>query len=224
RTARPVGVRNPAQHTPAPPFSNVSSPRYPAPDSSPGHGTERMATAFQTLSETEWEQVEQIWDLLEDGELEAARTALTGLEKSRGRHPDLRIVEAALALEAGEPERAIDALHGAERAADPSQFFQLRALAHFDLVRLELARDDAERALTIHRDFPEAHDLMARVLEHLGDEAGAEEHGTEAARLDPEAFPRPLEVDDAEFDAMVEKSVRELPERVRKELDEVPLL
>jgi predicted Zn-dependent protease with MMP-like domain len=62
------------------------------------------------------------------------------------------------------------------------------------------------------------------VLEHLGDEAGAIEHLTEAERLDPETFPSPLEIEDIEFDAMVEKSVRELPERVRQELEEVPVL
>src|SRR5262245_10866541 len=100
---------------------------------------------FETLTETEWESVDRIWAQIEEGELEPAQIALTALQKARGRHPDLRIVEAALWLESGEPERALEALHGAERAADPAQFFHLRALAHFDLVQLEPARDDAGR-------------------------------------------------------------------------------
>jgi predicted Zn-dependent protease with MMP-like domain len=180
--------------------------------------------SFDTLTESEWEDVGRIWNLLEEGELEQARVALAALEKTRGRHPDLRIVESALLLEAGEPKQALEALHGAERSADPSQFFHLRALAHFDLVELEQARDDAGRALAVSPDFPEAHDLMSRVLEHLGDDAAAAEHAAEAQRLDPESFTSPLVVPDDEFDALVERSIRELPARVRKELDEVPVL
>ncbi len=179
---------------------------------------------FETLTETEWEKVGQVWDLLEEGEFERARSQLAALVKARGRHPDLRIVEAALDLESGDPERALEALHGAERAADPAQFFHLRALAHFDLVQLEPAREDAERALAISPNYAEAHDLLGRVLEHLGDEAGAAEHAEEAERIDPETFPLPLEVSEAEFDAMVERSIRELPDRVRREIKEVPVL
>ena len=42
--------------------------------------------------------------------------------------------------------------------------------------------------------------------------------------MDPENFPMPLEMADEEFDALVERSVRELPEAVRKELDEIPVM
>ncbi len=184
----------------------------------------RALPQYETLTETEWEQVFAVWDLIEDGEIERARRELGALQKSRGRHPDLRIVEAALAIEEGRPDLALDALRGAERSADPAQFFHLRALAHFDLVRLEEARDDAERALAVRPEHAEAHDLLSRTFEMLGDEAGAARHAEEARRLDPDLFHAPLEIGDDDFDALVEKSVRELPERVRRELGEVPVV
>lgn len=179
---------------------------------------------FETLTESEWTKVLEVWDRIEAGELDDARRELTALQKSRGRHPDLRIVEAALAIEEGRADRALDALAGAERSADPAQFFHLRALAHFDLFDLEAARDDAERALAVRPDFAEAHDLMSRVLEFLGDREGASDHAETASELDSEIFHMPLEIADEAFDAMVERCVRELPERVRQELGEVPVV
>jgi predicted Zn-dependent protease with MMP-like domain len=180
--------------------------------------------AFETLTESEWQRVEQVWDLVEDGELERAREALAALQRERGRHPDLSIVDAALSLEQGEADRALEALSGAERSADPAQFFHLRALAHFELVQLETARDDAERAITVNPSLAEAHELLSRIHEHLGNEAQAAEHAERARRIDPESFPEALEIPDDEFDALVEKSLRELPERVRDQLKDVQVL
>ncbi|MEO5879602.1 MAG: metallopeptidase family protein [Candidatus Eisenbacteria bacterium] len=183
-----------------------------------------MPAAYETLTESEWEQVLVVWELLESGELERAHTGLAQLQKSRGRHPDLRIVEAALALEEGRPDLGLDALKGAERSADPAQFFHLRALAHFDLIELEAAREDAARAIAVRPEHAEAHDLLSRVLELLGDAAGSAEHAEEARLLDPEVFHAPLAISDEDFDAVVERCVRELPERVRKELGDVPVV
>jgi len=180
--------------------------------------------SYETLTESEWEGVGRVWDHLEAGELDEARRELATLQRSRGRHPDLRIVEAALALEEGAPDRALDALKGAERSADPAQFFQLRAMAHFDHADLARARADAERSLAIRPDLAEAHDLLSRIFEHLGNEREATAHSEEAGRLDPETFPPALALSDEEFDAIVERCVKELPERVLKELGEVPVL
>jgi predicted Zn-dependent protease with MMP-like domain len=180
--------------------------------------------SYATLSETEWEQVNRVWDLLDQGETDQARTAVDALLKARPGHPDLRIVEAAVCIDEGEPEEALETLDGAERSADPALFFHLRAVAAFELVRLESARDDALRALAVHPDLAEAHDLLARVYEHLGEPARAREHAAEAQAIDPAAFGPPLDVPPEEFDALVEESLQELPEPIRKKLDEVPVL
>lgn len=180
--------------------------------------------AYETLTESEWEQVFEVLDQLEAGELELAHAGLAALQKARGRHPDLRIVEAGLALEEGRPDLALDALEGADRSADPVQFFVLRAQAHFDLFDLEAARTYTKKAIDVRPEHAEAHDLLSRVLELLGDAAGSAEHAEEARLLDPEIFHAPVEISDDEFDSLVERCVRELPERVRKELGEVPVV
>lgn len=179
---------------------------------------------YETLDETEWKVVEEVWDLLDEGKTERARAAADTLLARRPGHPDVRIVDAAVALEEGEPGRALAALQGAERSADPALFFHLRAAAHYELVELTVARDDANRALAVNPEAPESHALLAKTLEYLDDPEAAALHGRLACEIDPERFPLPLEVSDEEFDALVEKSLLELPAEVRKHLEELPVL
>ena len=180
--------------------------------------------SYDTLTEIEWEQVQRVWDLLDEGKTERARIELKGLLEKRPGHPDLRIVDAAVSVDEGEAERALRALEGAERSADPALFFHLRSTVQYELGRFERARADAERALAVRPDSANSHDLLGRILDHLGDEPGAREHREEAGALDPEAFPAPLEVPDGEFDRLVEKSLTELPPRVREHLSELPVV
>jgi predicted Zn-dependent protease with MMP-like domain len=180
--------------------------------------------SYETLSEVEWEAVERVWDLLDEGKVANARGAIDALLQRRAGHPDLRIVDAAVALDEDEAERALIALQGAERSADPSLFFHLRAAAHYELVELEAARDDALRALAVNPEIAETHALLAKTLELLGEVEGAAEHTQIAHELDAERFPLPLEVADEEFDGLVEKSLLELPAEVRKHLEELPVL
>ena len=180
--------------------------------------------AYPTLNETEWEQVNRVWDLLDQGETEKARAAVDALLRARPGQPDLRIVEAAVCIDEGEPEAALEARTGAERSADPALLFHLRAVASFELVRLETARDDALRAVAVRPDLAEAHDLLARVYEHLGETEKARSHAAEAQAIDPVAFAPALAVTPDEFDSLVEESLRELPEPIRKKLEEVPVL
>jgi predicted Zn-dependent protease with MMP-like domain len=180
--------------------------------------------SYDTLTEIEWERIERVWGFLDDGDTEAARRELNAVSHDRPGHPDVRIVEAAVSIDEGDAARALEALKGAERSADPALFFHLRALAAYELARFEQARHDAQRALAIRPDMPETHDLLSRALEHLGDSAGSAEQAAEARALDAEGFPPPLDVSEEEFDRLVESSVRELPEEVRRHLDEVPVV
>jgi len=180
--------------------------------------------SYPTLSEHEWDEVEKIWDLLDQGRIEAARVAVDGLLARRPGHPDLRIVDAAVALDEGEPEGALRSLDGAETSADPALFFHLRSLARYEMARIEPARQDAERALAIRPDFAETHELLSKILEYIGDDEGSRRHGDFAREIDPDLFPPMLEVADDEFDALVEKSLGELPPKVRRHLDELPVL
>ena len=179
---------------------------------------------YETLSETEWAEVDRIQELLEEGELEDARSALDELMRRRPGHPDLRVEDATLKLEEGEPHQALAALQGAERSADPARYFYLRAAAHHELARFAEAEHDVLRSIAIHPGYAMAHDLLSRVRDHLGDAEGAAAAAAEAHELDAEGFPLPLEVRDDVFDRLVEQAVRELPEKVRMRLREVPVL
>jgi len=75
------------------------------------------ARPYETLTEAEWTQVDHIHEMLDDGEVEAARLALDELLRKRPEHPDLRIEDATLKLEANQPKQALAALAGAERSA-----------------------------------------------------------------------------------------------------------
>ena len=184
-----------------------------------------MATRpYETLTEAEWTQVDRIHEMLDDGELDDARRALDELLRRRPDHPDLRIEDATLKLEANQPRQALAALSGAERSADPARFFFLRAMAHHELSRFAEAEADVLRALVVHPGDPAAHDLLSRSRDHLGDPEGAAEASEVAAELDPENYPEPLEMSDGEFDTLVERSIADLPERIREKLDELPVL
>jgi predicted Zn-dependent protease with MMP-like domain len=183
-----------------------------------------VGVPFETLNETEWDQVGRVWDMLEEGRVEPARLALGTLLAARPGHPDLRIVDAAVALEEGEPKHAIESLKGAERSADPALFFHLRALASYELARFGEARQDARRALAVHGSLAEAHDLLARVAEHLGDIEEAREQAEAAHELDPDGFPGAIDMTDEAFDAIVERTLERMPEKVKPHLRELPVL
>jgi len=97
-------------------------------------------------------------------------------------------------------------------------------MAHHELSRFAEAEADALRALAVHPGDAAAHDLLSRSRDHMGDKEGAAEASEAAAELDPENFPEPLEMSDAEFDALVEKAIADLPDKVREKLDELPVL
>jgi len=182
-----------------------------------------MLARFETLNDTEWKQVGEIWDLLDRGDVEASRRALGALMSARPGHADLRIVDAAIALEEGAPRRALEALRGAERSADPALFFHLRALTRYELAEFERARADTQRALAVHPDLAEAHDLLSRIAEHLGQHDEARRHAEAARAVDGDA-PEPLEISDRDFDAIVKNALAEMPEKVRGALADVPVL
>jgi predicted Zn-dependent protease with MMP-like domain len=183
-----------------------------------------MTDPYETLNETEWAEIDRIHDMLDEDEVEDARTALDDLMRRHPGHPDLRIEDATLKLEESEPHQALAALQGAERSADPARFFYLRAACYHELSRFAEAEADVQRSVTVHPGYAMAHDLLSRVRDHLGDPKGAAEASEAAAELDPENYPEPLEVSDEEFDALVEKAVADLPAKVRAKLDEIPVL
>ena len=66
--------------------------------------------------------------------------------------------------------------------------------------------------------------ILSRTFEHLGDPERAAEHAEEARAIDSASYPEPLEVSDAEFDALVVESLGELPAEIRHRLEEWPVV
>lgn len=178
---------------------------------------------YDTLSDHEWEQTDRIWTMLDEGHVTEARSEIDAMLIRRPQHPDLKIVDAAVSLDENSPDRALVALAGAERSADPALLFHLRAVAHYERAELDAAREDALRALVVQPDQAETHSLLGKTFELLGDTELANDHEELAEKLDPDNFPPPLDLDDEAFDRLVEKSLTELPAEVRKHLDEIPV-
>jgi predicted Zn-dependent protease with MMP-like domain len=178
---------------------------------------------YEVLTEREWERVDGVWGLLEESEVERARIETDDLLQARPRHPDLLVLDAAVAIEEGRPDVALNALRGAERSADPALLFHLRALARFHRIEFEAARVDALKAIAIRPRLAESHALLSRLHEFLGDQAGSTRHAETAAEIDPDAFPLPLAMSDEEFDRLVEVGLAELPAEVRSHLSEIPV-
>jgi len=134
-------------------------------------------------------------------------------------------------LDAGDAAGALEAVHrGRQRArrgapedvdllADLSL---LEGLAFLDLCRFEEARRVLE---TLAREFDDAsaEHALGLLAERRGERREAERRFARARRLAPADFPAPIVLSQAEFDAAVEAALRELPEPVRRWLENVAI-
>jgi len=168
--------------------------------------------------------LERGWAAFDDGHVEdALALATTALRRTPG-NPDATLLRAACRIELGEPAAALADLDplGTEDVSAEVLFF--RGLALYDLARVSEARTVLERAVAIEPEWCDAHYELARALDHLGDDDGARRHYRRAHALHADGHPLPLEIDDAEFDALVKGTLRALPAAVRKELGDVPVV
>ena len=65
---------------------------------------------------------------------------------------------------------------------------------------------------------------LGLVLERLGDGEEAQRAFAQAHALQPESYPLPVEVDDAQFEQAATEALRELPRSIRSYVEHVPLL
>ena len=165
----------------------------------------------------------QAWNTYEAGEFERAGREVERLMRRTKRHPEVRLLQAVLGLEAGQPAQALadlDACAGA--TADRPLLAFYRGLALFDLARFEEAEAALQEAgvtvepiLIYHR---------AQVREHLGRFEEAEEDYRLANEADPQEFPMPLRMTREEFREVVVQAGDRLPDPVRERLNEVPVV
>jgi tetratricopeptide (TPR) repeat protein len=156
--------------------------------------------------------------LLRRGTDDALETAV--LLARRGREHAEEAVEGAelAALEAnalnalGRSEEALRAAETSLTLDDDNLDAQVeRGIALFELLRFTDAREVLKEALEADAESPKATFYLGLLQERLGDEEAAKKQFSQAARLDPDAYPLPAAVEPPEFDALVKQVVAGLP-------------
>jgi predicted Zn-dependent protease with MMP-like domain len=132
-------------------------------------------------------------------------------------------------LEAGDAGGALEAARDAWRRAGPdgppdllADLSLLQGLALVDLCRFAEARPLLE-ALAEEYEDAWAEDALAVLARRRGDRREAERHFARARKLAPDDFPRPVVLAPKEFDAAVEDALAQLPDPVRRYLENVAI-
>ncbi|HZZ83631.1 MAG TPA: metallopeptidase family protein [Anaeromyxobacteraceae bacterium] len=124
----------------------------------------------------------------------------------------------------GCPREALERLDAALRALPGDVDVQLeRGLALYELCRFAEAR---AQLAAVAREAPDdalAQHSLGLVCERLGDAAEAERRFSRARRLAPDDFPKPITLLPEELEARVEAALAELPEPVRRYLENVAI-
>jgi len=115
-------------------------------------------------------------------------------------------------------ERARDVL-----GDEPEVLLEL-AMAWFEILRLDDADDALRRVLADIPDEARAHHYRGLVAERRGDRKEAAAHFAQARRLDPESYPKGVELSNEAFEKAVEVALEKVPERVREKMKDVPVM
>lgn len=91
------------------------------------------------------------------------------------------------------------------------------AFALFEQARFAEAEKLYRQVVTLLPDDPTPHYHLGLIAERRGEQA-ASEHFAKAQSLDPEAFPAPVQLSEADFDAAVQAAIDRLPEQAREPL------
>jgi predicted Zn-dependent protease with MMP-like domain len=125
----------------------------------------------------------------------------------------------------GDVARAEAAYRGALRGApDHAPSWCALGALYFDTLRFAEARDAAARALQHGPDLPDAWFLLGLLRERTADFTGADRALQRANFLDPHTFPRPVPLDDATVEAVVQDALLALHPSIRAWLANVPIV
>jgi predicted Zn-dependent protease with MMP-like domain/Tfp pilus assembly protein PilF len=163
------------------------------------------------------------------GDLETLEAGLELVERGRklarkAKEPQLEaefaVLQGIALNQAGEPAGALAALDAALKLEPSSLEAKLeRACALYELCRFDDAEGAFRQVLKQGPGEPWAHHHLGLIAERRGKRDEAERHFAEARELSPEEFPEPVVLADAEFEALVEAAIREIPEEFRDKLD-----
>jgi predicted Zn-dependent protease with MMP-like domain/Flp pilus assembly protein TadD len=119
----------------------------------------------------------------------------------------------------GEPGEALEALDAALELVPSSLEVKLeRSCALYELCRFDEAEAAFREVVKQGPEEPWAHQHLGLIAERRGRSSEAARHFAEARKLSPEEFPEPVTVGAAEFEALVDAALREIPADFREKL------
>jgi predicted Zn-dependent protease with MMP-like domain/Flp pilus assembly protein TadD len=137
---------------------------------------------------------------------------------------EFALLEGVALSQLGEPSEALARLEAAlaTRPGDLEAMLE-RGFALYELCRFEAAREQLREVIRRSPDDAWAHHTLGLVAERLGETKEAERCFTRARRLEPDEFPRPVELSPEAFDGAVEDALAALPDLVRNYLSNVAI-
>ncbi len=164
-------------------------------------------------------------EALSAGDPEAALERAEAAARLDPENPDAHYLRGEALLDLGEPAQAEGAYREADRLL-PGDGLILSGLglSLFEQAKLAEADGVLRRANAAQGDLAEVHWVLSILDERRGKERSARRHLERAVLLLPESYHLPIEMPQADFDACVEEALQELPEPVRRALENTPVL
>lgn len=165
------------------------------------------------------EALDAIDAALDEGEIEAGLQLARQVVKEHPHESDAHLALGHALWDAGDLRGARDAYQKAVRLApDAAETHGAVAWAQFSLAEFAPAAQAARRSNELLENA-DACALLGRIAERDGRLDEADRLARRAHALDPDAFPMPFRVTEAEFRAVVSEALDELPEEFQRALD-----
>jgi predicted Zn-dependent protease with MMP-like domain/Tfp pilus assembly protein PilF len=169
-------------------------------------------------AEEDPERLEEALHLVARGDRAARKAGDRELEG------DLAYLAGVALNQLGNPRAALDRLDRALSLLGPAPEVRLEhAVARFELCQFDDAARELSALLADGPDDPWAHHYLGLVEERRGNGKAAEKHFARARKLAPEEFPAPVRLSEKEFDAAVEEALAQIPEKIRRYLENVAI-
>ena len=167
----------------------------------------------------------QAEEALDDGDVDRALELLEEPAQAEDADPAIRAMFGLALYYGGEYEDAYEWLVEAV-ASDPEDVEARGALGVCHFYRLEsvTAEKELRRALLSEPTWAEAHYWLGRVLEWRGRYPEAMVSFQRAWGYDKEQYAVPERLSEDELDAVVHDAIEQLPERIKRALDDVAIL
>jgi len=137
---------------------------------------------------------------------------------------ELALLEGMALSQLGYPKEALARFDAALAARPGDLDAQLeRGFALYELCRFDDARAQLLDLARVVPDEAWAHHTLGLIAERQGDEDEAGRRFARARRLDPDEFPKPVELSPEAFDGAVEDALAALPDAVRTYLSNVAI-